>query len=174
MLVEPSLEVRPYEVLKWTPRERRSLLVLSAFVGLQVHFLGSSKICAGTLCPACRSGVPAKFAGYVAVLSESMVRLLRLTHYSAYYGVENGLFVPGLVIEAVKPREKRPLTLLSLGKAPSFQVSSVISRVELLSVIAALHGLPRLPDGVSFESGQEIVARNAAREAGLAMKGVYG
>ena len=171
MLVKPKLEARPYEVLKWTPGYPRAVLVLSPLVGLNTHFLGSSKICGGEACPACRAGIPGKYAGYVAVLFEATVRLLRLTAGSAVLGEDQAHYTPGRILEIVKQKERQPLQIVTLGDAKQFDVSAVISRVELLSSVAALHGLPRVGPDWPFGDAVKAVADNACTAARLAMRG---
>lgn len=172
MLVKPKLEVRPYEVLKWSPGWPRKVLVLSPLIGVNTHFLGSSKICGGDSCPACRSGIPAKYAGYVAVLFEATVRLLRLTSASAILGEDQGQYVPGRILEVIKPKERKALQIVQVGDAKQFDVSAVISRVELLSVVCALHGLPRLEPTWPIEQCEKLVGKNACQAVRLAMKGL--
>lgn len=171
MLVEPKLEARPYEVLKWSPGFPRRVLVLSPLCGVNTHFLGSSKICGGDSCPACRAGIPAKYAGYVAVLFESTVRLLRLTSASAFLGQEQGQYVPGRILDVVKHKERKPLQIVQVGDSLHVDVSSVISRVELLSSVAALHGLPRFDASWPIERCLKLIVKNACTSVRLAMEG---
>lgn len=172
MLVDPKLEARPFEVLKWYAGQMRRVLVLSPLVGINSHFLGSSKICAGEGCPACRSGVPAKYSGYVCVLFSSTVRLLRLTSAAAYYGNDQAHFVPGRVLEVIKQKERQPLSIVSPCDAKDFDRAAVIGRVELLSTLAALHGLPRMEPTWSFEQCVELMSKNARQSCRLALKGL--
>lgn len=171
MLVDPKLEARPFEVLKWTPSWPRRVLVLSPLCGVKTHFLGSSKICGGDSCPACRSGIPGKYAGYVAVLFEATVRLLRLTSASAYLGEQQGQYIPGRILEIVKLKERTPLQIVDVGDSKTFDRSAVISRVELLSTVAALHGLPRMEPTWPFDQCVTLIEKNACTSVRLAMKG---
>lgn len=171
MLVKPKLEARPFQVLKWTPGFPRRVLVLSPLCGVNTHFLGSSKICGGDACGACRAGIPAKYAGYVAVLFESTVRLLRLTSGSAFLGEELGHYVPGRILDVIKQRERRPLQIVCAGDAKQFDVASVISRVELLSTVGALHGLPRLDIRRRFDDQVVGLLKSACTAVRLAMEG---
>lgn len=172
MLVKPKLEARPFEVLKWTPGFPRRVLVLSPLCGVNTHFLDSSKICGGDACPACRAGISGKYSGYVAVLFESTVRLLRLTSGSAYLGEEQGHYVPGRVLEVVKLKERTPLQIVYTGDSKQFDVSAVISRVELLSTVAALHGLARLDISRPFDECVVGMMKSACTSVRLAMQGI--
>lgn len=169
MLAEPKLESRPFEVMKFPVLVERRVLVLSPLVGINTHYFDRSVICGGRSCPACKRGIAFKYAGYVVVWHEGVNRLMRLTATAAVIGGEGGLFVPGRVIRVVKPKERRPLTLMGDGDARQFDVSTIISRIELLSVVARLHGLPGLPDGIPEKAALELVERNAATAVALAL-----
>lgn len=169
MLAEPKLECRPFEVLKFPVLVERRVLVLSPLVGINTHYFERSLICAGSSCPACKRGIAFKYAGYVVVFYEGVNRLLRLTSTAAVIGGDAALFVPGRVIRVVKTKERRPLTLMGDGDARRFDLSSAISRLELLSVVARLHGLPGLPDGIGEQDAERLVCRNAESLIGLAL-----
>lgn len=171
MLVDPKVEVRPYEVLKFSIGFPKRLLVLSVLCGIDVHFLGSSRICGGVACAACKSGLASKFAGYVAVLSEGTRRLLRLTSDSARYGLDLGVWQPGEVIDVEKFKERRPLRIVGVAERESFDRSARVSSVELLSVVARLHGLPGLDPGWRVGDCKKLVEKNAASMIVLALKG---
>lgn len=174
MLVDPTCEARPFEVMKLSVGFTKRVLVLSPLVGLKVHFIVSSRICAGSICPACAVGLAGKFQGYVCVLFESSRWLLRLTSNSARRAADAGLFVAGTVLQVSKPREKRPLAIECETTLKEFDRDSILSRVELLSVVARLHGLPGLPPGMSFEEGVSNVADHAVACMRLALKSAGG
>lgn len=171
MLVSPKLEARPFEVMKFRVGVPRRVLVLSPLLGLNTHYLGASKLCAGSACPACLAGISGKFAGYLCVLFEAQRRLIRLTQNAAHQGELGDQFRPGRVLEVVKERERRPLITTPIGDSKTFDRSAIISRVELLSVVARLHGLPRVPDGLGFDRAIEGVAAAALTACRLAMRG---
>lgn len=172
MLVDPTCEARPFEVMKLNAGRIRRVLVLSPLVGLKVHFIRSSRICAGNTCPACSVGLSGKFQGYLCVAWEGSRWLLRLTGTSARKGADSGVFVPGTVLNVSKPREKRPLLLEAEKILKTFDRDAILSRVELLSVVARLHGLPGLPVGMTFDEGVENVAQNATACMRLALAAV--
>lgn len=169
MLVDPTCEARPFEVMKLTVGRMKRVLVLSPMVGLKVHFIQSSRICAGSICPACAVGLAGKFQGYVCVLHESTRWLLRLTSNSARLATDAGLLVAGTVLQVSKPREKRPLRIECETTLKTFDRDAILSRVELLSVVARLHGLPGLPPSMSFDEGVENVADHAVACMRLAL-----
>ena len=169
MLVDPMCEVRPFEVMKLTSGVTKRVLVLSPMVGLKVHFIQSSRICAGSSCPACAVGLAGKFQGYLCVLWESSRWLLRLTSNSARRGADAGLFVAGTVLQVSKPREKRPLVLECETTLKAFDREAILSRVELLSVVARLHGLPGCVPGMSFDEAAETVQSCAVECMRLAL-----
>lgn len=169
MLAEPKLESRPFDVLTFQVGFARRVLVLSPLVGVNTHYFKRSLICGGRSCPACKRGIAYKYAGYVAVFFEGVNRLMRLTATAAVIGLEAALFVPGRVLLAEKPMERRPLTLIGDGDARDFNGSLAISRVDLLCVVARLHGLPGLPDGISEYEAARLVERNAAMNVDLAL-----
>lgn len=169
MLAEAKMESRPFEVLKFAVGFERRVLVLSPLIGINTHYLERSLICAGRSCPACKRGIAFKYAGYVVVWVEGVNRLLRLTATAAVIGGDAGLFVPGRVVRVVKTKERRPLTLMGDGDARQFDEGSIVSRLELLSVVARLHGLPGLPDGIQEQEAKQLVERNALTSVELAL-----
>lgn len=169
MLAEPKLEERPFEVMKFAICVEKRVLVLSACCGINTHYLSRSLICGGLECPACKCGLARKYVGYVAVLWHGQRRLLRLTQWSARVGNDDGLFVPGRIVRVVKPKERRPLVLNGDGDSMSFQGAAVITRLQLLSVVARLHGLPGLPDGISEADAKQLVQRNGVTSIRLAL-----
>lgn len=169
MLVDPQVDVRPFEVLSFSPGRAKRVLVLSPMIGFKVHFIHSSRICAGASCPACAVGMAGKFQGYVVVMFDSQRRLLRLTAGPAKIGSEAGIFVAGTILEVSKCAARRPLVCLVEGTSKKFDASNVVSRVELLSVVARLHGLVPVPAECSFEAGIEVIKTNAQQVCRLAL-----
>ena len=169
MLVDPTCEARPFEVMKITVGRTKQVLVLSPLLGLKIHFIQSSRICAGNICPACAVGLAGKFQGYLCVLYEGNRWLLRLTSKTGMVGTDAGLFVPGTVLQVSKPREKRPLVIECETTLKTFDREAILSRVELLSVVARLHGLPGIVPGMSFEEGVESVSSCAVECMRLAL-----
>lgn len=169
MLAEPKLESRPFEVMKFPVLVERRVLVLSPLVGINTHYFERSLICGGRSCPACKRGIAFKYAGYVVVFYEGVNRLMRLTATAASLGSDAALFVPGRVLLVTKVKERRPLMLLGDGDARLFDASTAISRLQLLSVVARLHGLPGLPDGIDEINATRLVERNAATSVDLAL-----
>lgn len=172
MLVDPKVEVQTYEVIKFLIGFPERLLCLSVLCGIDTHFLGSSKICGGSACPACKSGIASKFVGYVAVLFKARRRLLRLTAASARYGLESGVWQPGQVIEVEKFQERRPLRVVGVNSRAVYERAATVSSVELLSVVARLHGLPGLDLAWTIDDCKKIVEKNAVTSVGLALKGL--
>lgn len=174
MLCDPEVDVRPFQVLAFSPGRSKRLLVLSPMIGFKVHFIQSSRICAGASCPACAIGMAGKFQGYVVVMYDRQRRLLRLTAGPAKLGSEAGMFVAGTILEVSKCAEKRPLVCLVEGTSKKFDPSNVVSQVELLSVVARLHGLTGVPVGCGFDAGIECVKTNAQQVCRLALDGGAG
>lgn len=174
MLVDPMCEARPFEVLKFSIGRTKRLLVLSPLVGLKVHFISSSRICAGASCPACAVGLAGKFQGYLAVMYQGGRWLLRLTAPPARKGTDAGLFVAGTVLQVSKAQERRPLAVECETTLKTFDRDAIMSRVELLSVVARLHGLPGLPQGMTFEEGVENVGESAVACMRLALAAAGG
>lgn len=172
MLVEPKVARRPFDVLKFRVGVPMRVLCVSPLVGLNTHFLGATKICGGDACPACLTGIPAKYAGYVVVMYDHQRRLMRLTQQSAFLGDEQGMFVAGRILEVEKQRERRPVRLVDCGDVKTFDRHAIVSRVELLSVIARLHGLPGLEPGWSIAMGMDAVSRSAVTCVRLALAGL--
>lgn len=172
MLVDPTCEVKMWEVLKFSVGFPRRVLVLSILCGINAHFLGSSRICGGDACPACKSGIASKFVGYVAVQYERKQRLLRLTGTSATVGMNLGLWQAGHVIEVEKFKERRPLRIVGSGELAGFSRSAAVGAVELLSVVARLHGLPGLDVGLTLNDAKELLEKSAVVSVGLALRGV--
>lgn len=171
MLVDPSSVVRPFEVLKFRVGVPMRVLVCSPCLGVNTHFLGSTRICAGENCPACLAGIPSKYQGYIVILYDCQRRLMRLTAASAKVGSDQGMFTPGRIIEVEKERERRPVRLLDVGDLATFAREQIVSRIELLSVLARLHGLPPVPDGAGMDDALDLVACAARTNLRLAMKG---
>lgn len=172
MLAEPRLEDRPYEVLKVGVGGRLRVLVLSMLCGVNVHFLGSSRICGGNRCEACKAGLASKYAGYVACSLSGRRRLLRLTSTSAQLGLKAGLFQPGMVLQVEKLKERKPLLLVGVGDESKFDRSARVSAIALLSIVARLHGLPGLDLSWSVTEALDLVKKNACSSVRLAMEGV--
>lgn len=172
MLAEPRLQDHPFEVLKVGVGGRLRVLVLSTLCGVNVHFLGSSRICGGDRCVACKAGLASKYAGYCAVSLMGRRRLLRLTSTSAQLGLNAGLFQPGMVLEVEKLKERKPISLVGVGDERSFDRDSAVSAIALLSIVARLHGLPGLDLGWTVSDGQDLVKKNACSAVKLAMEGV--
>lgn len=171
MLADPKNEARPFDVLKFSAGHPVQTMVLSPLLGVKTHFLRQSRLCAGETCPACLSGVPSKYAGYVVTLYRQQRRLLRLTQAAAFVGDTGGMFVPGRVIEVFKQRERRPLSIVVVGDSQTFDQRSIVSRVELLNIVARLHGLPAASEGNPFDRALEEVIENAAKNVRLALRG---
>lgn len=169
MLVDPEVDVRPFDVLVLSPGFPKVVLVLSPMIGFKIHFIDSSRICSGLSCPACAIGMAGKFQGYVVVMFERQRRLLRLTAKPGKIGSESGLFVPGTILEVVKPRAKRPLELSEKGMSQKFDPANIVSRVELLSVVARLHGLLAAGAELGFEAAVEVIKTNAMQVCRLAL-----
>lgn len=171
MLAEPKLEDRPFQVLSWTAGVPRRLLILSPCVGINTHYMGRTLICGGELCPACKSGIAGKYSGYVVVFWDGRNRLLRLTQAAAYVGREAGYFTPGRVLIVEKPKERQALTMMPDGDAADVNRFAFHSRMQLLSIVARLHGLPAVPQDITEEEATDLVHRNAAELIRLALKG---
>lgn len=171
MLVEPKLTARPFDVVKFRIGVPMRVLCVSSLIGINTHFLDSTRICGGDRCPACLSGIAAKYQGYIVVLYESQRRLIRLTQQSAFFGADQGMFTPGRIIEIEKERERRPVRLVDVGDCKTFDRSAIVARVELLSVLARLHGLPGIDPSCSIEEGQKLVAHAACTQVRLALQG---
>lgn len=171
MLAEPKLEDRPFQVLTWTAPQSRRLLILSPCVGISTHYMERTLICGGVECPACKRGIAAKYAGYVVVFCNGRNRLLRLTQGPAAVGADNGLFQPGRVLIVQKLRERHPLFLTPDGDASGVDRFAFHTRLQLLSIVARLHGLPVVPDGMTEEQAKEAVEANACTSLRLAMSG---
>ena len=171
MLVDPKNEARPFDVLKLSAGRPIQVMVLSPLLGIQTHFLRQSRLCAGETCPACLSGIPSKYAGYVVVLYRSTRRLLRLTQVAACGGEMSSAFVPGRILEAYKKLERRPITLQTMGDSKTFDQSAIVSRLELLNVVARLHGLAAAADHAGFDQALVEIAKNASKCCTLAIRG---
>lgn len=169
MLCDAEVDVRPFEVLAFSPGYPKRILVLSPMIGFKIHFIHSSRICAGPSCPACAIGMAGKFQGYVVVMFEQQRRLLRLTAKPAKAGAEAGIFVAGTILTIVKPRVKRPLECVCDGTSKKFDPSNVVSRVELLSVVARLHGLVAAGSELGFDAAVEVIKTNAMQVCRLAL-----
>lgn len=170
MLCDPEVDVRPFEVLSFSPGRSKRLLVLSPMIGFKVHFIHSSRICAGPSCPACAVGMVGKFQGYVVVMYDRQRRLLRLTAGPAKLGSEAGIFVAGTILEVSKCAARRPLVCLVEGLSKKFDPSNVVSQVELLSVVARLHGLQPAAADCGFEAAIECIKTHAQQVCRLAME----
>lgn len=170
MLVDPTCDVRMWDVLKFTIGYPRRLLVCSVLCGINVHFLGSSRICAGDDCPACKSGVASKFSGYVAVLAAGKRQLLRLTGMSATMGMNKGLWQAGMIIDVDKNKERHPLRVIGLGQSSDFSSSSRVGPVELLGVVARLHGLPGFDETWALEDALRALEKNAKTAILIALR----
>lgn len=171
MLAEPKLEDRPFQVLTWTAPQSRRLLVLSPCVGISTHYMKRTLICGGVECPACKCGIAGKYAGYVVVFSSGRNRLLRLTQGPSLVGAEGGLFSPGRVLIVQKLRERHGLTLTPDGDVVGADRWSFHTRLQLLSIVARLHGLPVVPEEMTEEEAIEVVHSNACTSLRLAMSG---
>lgn len=169
MLCDPEVDVRPFQVLSFSPGFPKRVLVLSPMIGFKIHFIHSSRICAGPSCPACARGMAGKFQGYVVVMFDRERRLLRLTAAPAKSGVELGLWTAGTIVNIVKTRSRTPLICTVEATSTKFDAANCVGRVELLSVVARLHGLVGVPDGCGFEAGIEAVKTNAMQVCRLAL-----
>lgn len=171
MLAEPKLEDRPFQVLSWSVGVPRRLLILSPCVGVNTHYMARSLICGGPRCPACKSGIAGKYSGYVVVFWEGRNRLLRLTQGSAFLGCEAGYFVPGRVLIVEKPKERQQLLLRPEGDGKDVNRFSFVSRIQLLSIVCRLHGLPAVPQEITDDEAIDLVHKNGSELIRLAMKG---
>lgn len=173
MLAEPKLEDRPFQVLSWSPGVPRRLLILSPCVGINTHYMSRTLICGGVQCPACKSGIAGKYSGYVVVFWDGRNRLLRLTQGAAFVGLEAGYFVPGRVLMVEKPKERQSLKMMPDGDCVDVNCFSFHSRLQLLSIVARLHGLPQVPQEMTEVEAGDLVHRNASELIRLAMKGAF-
>lgn len=174
MLAEPKLEDRPFQVLSWSPPQSRRLLILSPCVGISTHYMARTLICGGVACPACKCGIAGKYAGYVVVFCNGRNRLLRLTQGPSLVGAEGGLFQPGRVLIVQKLRERHPLTLAADGDGKDVCRFSFHTRLQLLSIVARLHGLPAVAHEMEEPEAIDLVHLNACTSIRLAMAGKLG
>jgi len=171
MLCDPTTVARPYEVLPFSVGFAKRVLVLSRLEGIATHFIRASRICPGDGCPACLRGLPAKYQGYVAVSFERSIRLLRLTQAAAAAGEMDGCWIPGSVVKVRKDRERRPFVVEFEKEHVQFNRSQVISRVELLNVIARLHGLPLPEEFDNFSDLCRQISDHARSQLDLVLAG---
>lgn len=169
MLAEPKLEDRPYQVLTWSPPQTRRLLILSPCVGINTHYMRRTLICGGDACPACKCGIAGKYVGYVVVFWHGFYRLLRLTQGPSLVGAEGGLFQPGRVLFVEKAKERQALSLLAGRDAADVDRFSFHTRLQVLSIVARLHGLPVVPQELDEDQAIAVVRRNTCAAIGLAL-----
>lgn len=152
-LPSPELESRTvvpiYQFQKGRPVH---VLALSPLEGFYTHFESRTRVCPGVMCcRLCDLGRSRRYLGFFAGWIEQRRYLVRLTSEAALRLAAHPP-APGAVYRIESKGSRKPLQVSAVGQAGVPEGKSM-SQIELLSVLASIHGLGIVPTSCTYEDG---------------------